>query len=153
MEDEVSLRRFRPSDTGEIMRIHSESEEFFEETGVDEGFIKSIASRSDFIFFVAETKGRVAGFCGVLFLANVGRAEAGPIAVDARFRGRGIATKLLECVMAFLEGMRIQRVIVRIKAQNTGAMDYFLKRGFTQEGFFRRYTRKGEDALQLVRFL
>ena len=153
MKEEISVREFRPEDAPEIVRLHKESEDCFEEMDVDEPFIYHVAARSDYKFYVAESSGRIVGFCGVLYFASFGRAEVGPIAVDKSFRRRLAASRLLERVLRFLRTNGTRRVIARVKAGNSGSLLFFSTAGFIQEGLFKEYTKKKEDVLQLVRFL
>ena len=148
-----SVREFRCEDAVEIVRLHKESEQFFEEMDIDEEFILNLARRADFRFFVASIDCRIAGFCGVLFFPNVGRAEIGPIAVDVRCRNRDVATQLFAETTRFLKENGVRRLIARVKADNSNAESFFLRMGFEKEGFFRQYTKKGEDVTQYVKFM
>ena len=153
MQPAISVREFRSDDARHMARLHKESEQCFEERDIDEGFILGVAGRSDFRFYVASAGSGIVGFCGVMFYPHVGRAEIGPIAVDARYRNRKIAAKLLAGTEDFLRKSAIHRVIARVKAQNSNAVRFFLSMGFQEEGFFRRYTRNNEDVVQYVKFL
>ncbi len=151
--EKFSIRDFRREDVKDVLRLHTESSENFEEREVTEDFIRSIARRDDFRFFVVTLRGRVVGFVGVLFHVNVSRAEIGPICVDSLYRGRGFGMKLLACAINFLRQVGIRRVIVRIKSDNRRAWGFFRKNGFVEEGYFRGYTLQGEDVIQLRKFL
>ncbi|RLI91016.1 MAG: hypothetical protein DRO89_04790 [Candidatus Altiarchaeales archaeon] len=151
--EKITIREFNRNDAKDIVKLHSESSENFEEQEITEDFILNIANRNDFRFFIITLSGKVIGFIGVLFHVNVGRAEIGPICIRSIHRGRGIGTRLLNHAMEFLRQRGIRRVIVRIKSENTGALRFFRKNGFIEEGYFREYTRKGEDVIQLRRFI
>jgi len=151
--EEITIREFNRNDAKDIVKLHSESSENFEEEEITEDFILNIANRNDFRLFVITLRGKVIGFIGVLFHINVGRAEIGPICIRSIYRGRGIGTRLLYHAMEFLRQRGIRRVIVRIKSENTRALMFFKKNGFIEEGYFREYTRRGEDVIQLRRFI
>jgi ribosomal protein S18 acetylase RimI-like enzyme len=151
--EELAIRDFRRGDEKEIVRLHLESSENFEEQEITEGFILTIANREDFRFFIMASEGRIIGFVGVLFHKNIGRAEIGPICVSPVYRGRGVGTRLLNHAIEFLGRQGLYRTIVRIKSDNRRAQRFFGKNGFEEEGYFQRYTRKGEDILQLRRFI
>lgn len=153
MQTDLSIREFEPQDVREVIRLHKESEDFFEEMEVNEEFIINISQRRDFRFFIAVLNGRVVGCIGILFYTHVGRAEIGPIAVDKKYRNMQIGTRLLEKALEFLKDRKIHRLISKVKADNQGAMDFFLRRGFQKEGYFREYTKKREDVVQFVRFI
>ncbi len=151
--EKLAIREFNRNDARDIVKLHSESSENFEEQEITEDFILNIAKRNDFRFFVIAIREKVIGFIGVLFHVNVGRAEIGPICIDSTHRGGGIGTRLLNHAMEFLRQRGIRRAIVRIKSDNIRALGFFKKNGFIEEGYFREYTRRGEDVIQLRRFI
>lgn len=151
--ENVVIRGFQDSDAKEIVRLHKDSERFFEDMEMDEPFILSVSRRRDFDFLVAESEGSVVGFCGFLSFPLFGRAEIGPIAVDSRFRRRGVGGRLARSALGSLKSCGISRVIVKVKAGNVGAISFFSGMGFEREGLFRRFTKSGEDVVQCVLFL
>jgi ribosomal protein S18 acetylase RimI-like enzyme len=81
------------------------------------------------------------------------RAEIGPIAVAEKARKNKVGTMLFKNAESYLRKRGIRRVIAKVKAENTGAREFFNRMGFTGEGFFKEYTRQGEDVVQLVKFI
>lgn len=147
------VRDFRDEHSKGIVRLHRESSENFEEQEITEDFIHNITRRNDFRFFIMTLEGRIIGFIGVLFHVNVKRAEIGPICVDSSQRGKGVGTKLLNHTIDFLRQKEVRRTIVKIKSNNGKALVFFKKNGFVEEGYFKSYTGKGEDVIQLRRFV
>lgn len=153
---EIEIRNFKPDDVGEILEIHSQHKDFFEDFPITREFILEISMRRDFKFFVAEFSGggkKVVGFCGVLFHPVVGRAEIGPIGVRVEYRNKDVGKKLLDFAEKFLIENGIRRVITKVKFSNKDAIEFFAKLGFLQEGYFKEFTKKKEDVVQLVKFL
>ncbi len=153
MDGKIRIRDFTPSDVDSLLGIHEQSAGYFEDLGINREFILNISQRGDFRFLVAELDGEVVGFIGVLYYSNVGRGEIGPVCVDKSLRGRGFGSQLLEKAVTFLRGEGVSRVIARVKEGNTGGLKFFEGNGFQQEGFFKRYTLKGEDVVQFVKFI
>jgi ribosomal protein S18 acetylase RimI-like enzyme len=153
MPDSLVVRDFREGDARAIVRLHEEAKESFEDSEVSEEFIKDIAERCDFRFFVVADGVEVIGFAGVLYHASVGRSEVGPICVRSDLRHRGVGGRLLRHAVGFLRGVRVQRVIAKVKADNHAALGFFRHAGFADEGLFRSYTLRGEDVIQLVCFI
>jgi ribosomal protein S18 acetylase RimI-like enzyme len=153
MPQRTSLREYITGDASSIIRLHAQSEEAFEELDLSEEFIDYIARRDDFRFYVATLDGLIIGFCGVLYYPSMGRSEIGPIAVDKRYRRTAVAKELFEAAASYLKKRDIRRVTAKVKAVNTGAISFFTCMGFAEEGFFREYTRKKEDVIQLVKFI
>ena len=153
MNEKISIREFVPSDVEYILKLHNESAENFEDIGINKDFIINISQRFDFKFLVAEVNDTIVGFVGILFYSNVGRGEIGPICVRKKFRNVGIGTILLNNAIIFLKKLGIRRVVAKVKAVNKEGLKFFLSNGFEKEGYFRNYTKKGEDIIQLVRFI
>jgi len=153
MMDDISIREFRLGDAEAIVRLHSESQEFFEEMDVTKEFIQAIAERADYRFFIAEKLGELVGFSGVLYHPSLLRAEIGPIAVSKKRRNQGIGRALYEECVGFVKAQGIRRLIAKVKAGNGNALEFFEHAGFAREGFFQEYTKGGEDVIQLVKFI
>ncbi|RLI91174.1 MAG: hypothetical protein DRO65_01685 [Candidatus Altiarchaeales archaeon] len=150
---EVKLREFRVEDSKDIVRLHYESKDAFEAFPIDEDTIINIAKREDFLFIVAEINNKVVGFVGALFQRYFRRAEIGPICISKPWRRKGIGTLLINEIMRRLKIVGIVRVISRVKSNNLAAINFFKKNGFVEEGFFKKYTRDGEDVIQFVKFI
>ncbi len=152
MAEEIYIREFEPRDAKEIVALHRESQECFEDMEVDEEFIRAIAQRVDYRFFVAVKQGALIGFSGVLYHPSLMRAEIGPLAVSKDCRRTGVGRMLIESCIIFARDHSIRRLIVKVKAENSGALGFFESRGFAREGFFREYTKDREDVVQLYAF-
>lgn len=153
LKEELLIRDFRPGDAGEIVRLHGESPDFFEDARINEGFIEAIACRIDYRFFVCEKEDSFLGFCGVLYYVSYGRAEIGPIVVSEEMRRRKVGKQLVDYIFGFLGEQGIRRVTAKVKANNVGAQSFFESLGFGREGYFKEYTMDREDVVQYVKFL
>ena len=129
------------------------SKESFEDIGINTEFIINSSLRNDFGFFIATLDDEVVGFIGTLFYENVGRAEIGPIGVDDEYKNQGIGKKLVNHALEFLKERNIFRVIARIKAENKIGLKFFEDLDFKSDAYLKRYTKNGEDVIQLVKFL
>ncbi|MFH1836208.1 MAG: GNAT family N-acetyltransferase [Methanobacteriota archaeon] len=147
----MKLRGYETSDAKEVVRLHRKFNKWFEKLPVDEEFINNASLRADFKIFIAEEKGEVAGFSGVLFQEHVGRAELGPICVDPIFQKKGVGSNLVEHAIKFLREKNIHRIIVKVKAGNVGAEEFFKSRGFEVEAKLKKYTKALEEVVQMVR--
>ncbi len=153
MDEKTNIREFAPHDAEIILEIHEESAESFEDIGINKEFILIVSQRYDYRFLVAEIDKRVVGFVGILFHMNVGRGEIGPICVCEEYRDKGIGKEMLDKAILFLKDLGIRRVTAKVKTGNEEGIDFFKKNGFEQEGFFKDYSQKNEDVIQLVRFI
>ncbi|MCX6695421.1 MAG: GNAT family N-acetyltransferase [Candidatus Altiarchaeota archaeon] len=149
--DDVTVRWFRPEDAQDIVRLHAENMDYFEEEQpLTPEFVIESSKRSDFRFMVAERGGKVVGFTGALFYSSVGRAELGPISVGKNQQNHGAGNKLVASMLDFLKSAGIHRVVAHVKASNSSAINFFLSCGFYVEANLREYTMKREDAVQLA---
>jgi ribosomal protein S18 acetylase RimI-like enzyme len=149
----TKVRFFELSDADDVLRLYRSVGSWFEDVDIDRDFIVSSSERPDFRFMVAEDGGRVEGFIGALYHTAVSRAELGPLGVEESRRESGLGGALAERMLGFLREKGIRRVNVRVKASNTRAIDFFIRRGFSYEAYLRGYTARGEDVLQLVRMV
>jgi [ribosomal protein S18]-alanine N-acetyltransferase len=100
--------------------------------------------------WVAEQEGRVIGFL-------IGRAVADEfeilnLAVAQSHRRRGIATRLLETMAAWLRTIGTRRAYLEIRASNEAAMALYARHGFRPCGRRARYYQyPQEDAVVLSR--
>ncbi|MBD3260396.1 MAG: GNAT family N-acetyltransferase [Candidatus Altiarchaeales archaeon] len=149
----VQVRRYLLGDEKAISKLHLKLNDFFEEDYVSPQFIYESAHRPDFIFNVAEHAGEVTGFCGALFYESVGRAQIGPIAVSNEYMRQGIGGKLLRKTLNDLKEAGVFRVIARVKEKNQDTLVFFEKQGFRREALLEKYTKKGENTVQLLTFI
>jgi amino-acid N-acetyltransferase len=85
---------------------------------------QDVAERWGHYFVVREDDGRVVGVAGLEIHGEDGLLRS--VAVDAEYRGQGLAASLVEAALE-----RAKRVNLRaVYLLTTGARDYFARRGF-----------------------
>lgn len=149
----VAIRQFETADAGGIVELHSQFKHWFEEPEVTLDYVIGCSLRPDFRFYVAVNDSILVGYAGVLFHQNAGRAEVGPVCVSDGFRNMGVGSRLLDEAIGFLRERSVHRVTAKVKSGNNDGVGFFEMNGFKKEAVLKRYTKKGEDAVQLVRFL
>jgi len=103
-----------------------------------------------FIYVLRTDESPVAAFCA--FWRVVDQIHINNLAVRPECRGRGLATRLLEAVMAEAVQMGVQSATLEVRRSNEPALRLYAKAGFVQAGVRRNYyTQPVEDALVLVR--
>ncbi|MFH1125541.1 MAG: GNAT family N-acetyltransferase [Candidatus Altiarchaeota archaeon] len=151
--DELIVRSFNAEDVHEIINLHRRFNRWFEESELSPDYVNQCSLRSDFRFFVAEYDKNVVGFSGVLFHESTGRAEVGPICISEEFQNMNVGSRLVEAVLDFLRQRGIHRITAKVKRENKLAIAFFEQNNFKREAVLSRYTKKGETAVQLTRFL
>jgi [ribosomal protein S18]-alanine N-acetyltransferase len=99
------------------------------------------------LFLVARLGRRIAGYS--ITLPNWRGAELESIAVDPRYRGRGVARALLDATIARLR--RTGTVILRlmVSTKNTAALRFYKEYGFVRKRLVKHYYGTGRDAWRM----
>lgn len=135
-EDTVTIRRYRPEDSGACRGLWEELTEWHRRIydgpdigGPDPG--RRFDSHLDRVgpdhIWVAEMDGRVVGMAGLI---PGDEAELEPIVVSEPFRGSRIGRRLAETVIAAVRDSGIRQLRVRPVARNDLAIRFFHSLGF-----------------------
>ncbi len=103
-------------------------------------------------FIVAEVDGMVIGF-EVLVLTPEGEGRIFSIAVDSRFRGKGVGRALLKTAFALLRKYKIGFVRLEVRVSNWVAQQLYRSMGFVEIGFVPFYYKDGEAAILMRKVL
>ncbi|MFC7492861.1 MULTISPECIES: GNAT family N-acetyltransferase [unclassified Nocardioides] len=80
-------------------------------------------------------------------------AELQRIAVDPAHRRHGLASALLDAVLAAARAGGADRLLLEVREDNAGALAFYAARGFVEVDRRRRYYRDGATAVVLRRGL
>ena len=96
---------------------------------------------------VQETQeGPIAAYCG--YIRSFEDAEILNVAVDAPFRGRGIAREMMTRLMEYGRSEGVENFTLEVRAGNAAAIALYEKLGFRSVGEHRNfYSNPREDAL------
>jgi ribosomal-protein-alanine N-acetyltransferase len=98
-------------------------------------------------YVVAEVDGRVVGYAAASIVADIGELQR--IAVDAAHRRSGLATGLLDAVVALTAAEGADRLLLEVREDNAGAIGFYAVSGFVEIDRRRRYYRDGATAVVL----
>lgn len=94
---------------------------------------EDILSNPDRIYLVAEENGEILGGCMLTDL--MGEGDISNVAVGERYRGKDIATKLLEKLIEIgTQERKIDAFTLEVRESNTAAIGLYQKVGFVSEG-------------------
>lgn len=97
-------------------------------------------------YFVVELDGDVAAYGGVWLIID--EAHITNIAVDPKYRGKGIGKKLVEGLLEELKKLNITRVTLEVRRSNLIAQRLYKKFGFLPAGVRPEYYQDNrEDAI------
>lgn len=103
---------------------------------------------------VAENDGKVIGF--IDFLITFNSATIMQVAVTSKFRGQGIATKLLEeMINSFPKEIDdlVENVTLEVRESNVAAKNLYLKNGYEVVVTKKNYYKDGENAIYMLKRL
>ncbi len=84
---------------------------------------------------------------GYLILRTVdGRGHIIALAVDRRYRGRKVGTKLLEAAVDVFKKRGVSGSWLEVRSSNLGAQLFYQKKGFRRVKTWKGYYKDGEDA-------
>jgi [ribosomal protein S18]-alanine N-acetyltransferase len=114
-----------------------------------EMYLAELKNEGVSFFYLARDKGRrVVGFCS--FWRVLDELHLNNLAVVPEFRRMGIATALLERMMAEAARFGIRRTMLEVRQSNVAARQLYEKFGFVVAGTRNNYyTNPAEDALVL----
>jgi [ribosomal protein S18]-alanine N-acetyltransferase len=100
---------------------------------------------------VALSGGTLTGYVFCAFAG--GEVHVNKIAVGPAFRRQGVASALMEEVLAFSARVNAEEIYLEVRVSNQAAKAFYAGLGFAEAGRRARYYFDGEDALVMVRKL
>jgi ribosomal-protein-alanine N-acetyltransferase len=137
----VDVRPFRRRNLNRIVEIERDS--FGKDAWPAELFLEYWHQSPEF-FLVARYGRHIAGYS--IAQTNWRGAELESIAVDSRYRGRGVAQALLDATILGL-GTRTLRLMV--STANAPALRFYRQYGFVRTRLVKRYYGPGRDAWRM----
>ncbi len=134
---------FRPASEEDIEKICMLEREIFGVDAYPKYLVRYLIENSDF-FLVACIDEEVIGYiCGEIKLQ---RGHIITLAVDSRFRGRGIGSELLKRFLNFLKEKGAKSVYLEVSVRNRRAIRFYEKHGFKIIGLISKFYNDGSDA-------
>lgn len=106
---------------------------------------ESLIEDGNKLCLVTEIENRIVCYIGaetVLDECNIGN-----IVTDRRYRGQGIATRLMDALKRELKQRGIAKVFLEVEHDNLPAIALYDKTGFVRYGYRRGYYGEGRDAV------
>ena len=103
-----------------------------------------------FIYVLRTADHPVAAFCA--FWLVIDQAHINNLAVRPEFRGRGLATQLLESILVEARHLGATSLTLEVRRSNIAAQRLYAKAGFHEHSVRKNYyTQPVEDAIVLLR--
>jgi [ribosomal protein S18]-alanine N-acetyltransferase len=144
LKPNLEVRQFQPSDLDRVLSIEQAS---FGSDAWDKKLFLAYHRKCADLFLIASASSRVAGYS--ITCAGSRNAELVSIAVDPRYRRRGIAQALLDQTLAEMRSRRVKTCWLMVETVNEPAVRFYEKHGFTRAKIVRRYYGAGRDAWRM----
>jgi ribosomal-protein-alanine N-acetyltransferase len=151
MTPSISIRLFTRSDLQRILQIEHAS---FGKYAWDRNLFADFYHKCGELFLVAVKGRRV---CGYILTCIGGRthgaAELVSLAVDPRYRQKGVASALMDSTLRRLRRRRILRVHLMVKVTNKTAIRFYERYGFWKSRLVRAYYEDRADGRRMEKLL
>jgi ribosomal-protein-alanine N-acetyltransferase len=124
----------RPSDAETVARLHAEG---FYRGWTREEFAAYIAGEGTPVFVACDSKRRIAGFAMLRQLGE--EVELITIAVDRRWRKKGVGLMLMRALFEALLRSPAKRMLLEVATDNPAALKLYGKVGFVKVGERKGY--------------
>lgn len=137
----------RIEDAPALARIHQQG---FYRGWPSAEFVSFLNDENTPVYVACDARRRIAGFALIRLVAD--EAELLTIAVDPKWRGKGLGRALLEAVFDDLLRSPARRMFLEVSEENNAAIALYQRHGFARVGTRRGYYPKpdGSQATALV---
>ncbi|MBE7733452.1 ribosomal protein S18-alanine N-acetyltransferase [Devosia faecipullorum] len=139
-------------DARDLARIHAQS--FYRGWPVEE-FARFLDDKASPVYIACDARRRIAGFA--LIRTVLDESELLSIAVDPKWRGKGIGRALLDAAFVDLMHSPARRMFLEVDEQNLAAIRLYRKLGFatisSRKGYYPRPDGSAATALVMARDL
>lgn len=140
---DLIIRDMKESDLDRIMEIE---EKTFNPPWSREAFLLELTKNLLAKYIVAEVDGLVVGYGGIWLIIDEGHVTN--IAVDEKYRGKGIGSKILEGLIQLCADRNMIAMTLEVRKSNEVAQALYKKYGFKEYGIRKGYYQdNNEDAI------
>ncbi|MBZ2174874.1 ribosomal protein S18-alanine N-acetyltransferase [Schnuerera sp. xch1] len=139
----IVIREMKESDLDYIMEIEKNA---FTPPWSREAFLLELSKNLLAKYILAEVDGEIAGYGGIWLIIDEGHITN--IAVDERYRGIGVGSKILEGLIQLCVDRNVVAMTLEVRRSNEIAKSLYKKYGFKEYGVREKYYHNNnEDAI------
>ena len=139
----IQIMRALPSHIDDIVIIENLS---FKIPWSRQAIIDELTKNQFALYYGAEANGRIIGYAGMWHICDEGHITN--IAVHPEFRGAGVGSLLMECLIGKARELEIVSMTLEVRKSNAPAQGLYRKYGFADGGFRKGYyADNNEDAI------
>ncbi|RLJ08719.1 MAG: hypothetical protein DRP13_01605 [Candidatus Aenigmatarchaeota archaeon] len=137
------LRKAKEQDISECAAI--EYEAFGEDKKIIKHDLTKQAKDDDYLFFVIEIKGKVAGFITAKIHKWNKSIYVERLYVHKDERNKGYGSKLLAKIISIAKKLKMRKLFVDTGEKNKRAVRFYLKNGFIKTGYIKDFYNDPHD--------
>lgn len=138
----IRIRKFALSDLPKVMKIERVS--FPYQENFPKFLFEKYYREYPNGFIVAENENEIRGY--TIGRPKNGGAEIISLAVDSKWRRKGIGTKLTNFLIGHFKGRGLKEVFLHVRTKNKAGISFYQKLGFKILKTIKNYYRNGNDA-------
>lgn len=146
--NKLTVRPYVSSDLENILKIERLS---FPKTAYSSDTFSHFFKVCSKGFFLAEVDRKIAGY--IIGCIKDGKGEIISLAVDPKFRRKGIGRKLLNFILDKFGKKEISALKLHVRTKNRGAIKFYQKFGFQVLKTVKNYYPNGEDTYLMRKVL
>ena len=151
MEQNNGIIIVRPMKQSDVPAAAGIEEKCFSEPWSEKAFTDALSDKN-YIYMAAEAEDEPAGYAGCVMTPP--DADITNIAVDEKFRNRGIGRALMEGLLRALSDRNIENVFLEVRESNNAAIRLYEREGFEKIGMRKKfYCKPVEDAILMAKKL
>ena len=135
MDKTIKIEKISANDLSQLRELEAKC------FSLKENFEFVLASDSH-IYFKAEADGKIVGYAGASIQYE--QSDLLFLCVDKAFRRRGIATRLMKKLEAYLAERKVQSVFLEVNENNAAAIDFYLATGYkkitTRKNYYGKHS-------------
>jgi ribosomal-protein-alanine N-acetyltransferase len=144
----IAVYPFRLAHLSRIMEIELAS---FPDSAYSPAMFRGLHRNCPDLFLVAKRSGRIAGY--MVTCAEAKRAEIISLAVDPAEREAGVGAALMERTIRKLKRAEIRTIELAVRPENTAALRFYRRFGFTAIKRIAGYYEDGGDAVWMRKWM
>ncbi len=141
-DKKITFRPVTEDDFDEILRLEEES--FNRYDRLDRETLVELYSEFRDGFYALIEDGVIAGYCEFLIEKGAGYIES--IAIDRKFRRRGLGVMALRFMIERITELNLVEINLHVRTDNIAAVSLYEKEGFVKKSVVKNFYKDGEPA-------
>ncbi|MFB0561676.1 MAG: ribosomal protein S18-alanine N-acetyltransferase [Candidatus Lokiarchaeia archaeon] len=125
--------------------------ECFPKNAFPKSFLKYLIIQQNSVFLKAKIYREIVGFIVGIIQAPQSTGRIYSLDIKPEFRGKGVATRLLQALETEFKVKGVTFSILEVDAKNTAALKLYQKFGYKPKKLIKNYYGKNRDAIKMTK--